>query len=195
MPANLPSLNQSKTEYMFIGLLKRFLISLILLFSCPPMSLLLLQTQFIILVLFSTHLSYSQIIFHPCLNHDFYPFMTFIESAILLKPLQPFSFIAWSTTATHSFSIFFAVDLIAFNSFSTLQLKLYLKPLDSAISHSSSNLHNGFKVRQSQTSSYLYNPFNLQVNTSTRSASVITVNSRLKRNVHSPCSCTLEKSS
>jgi len=51
--------------------------------SYPPMQLLLLQ-MLVILVLSSTYLSHSQIIFHPCLNHTFYPFVTFVESAALL---------------------------------------------------------------------------------------------------------------
>jgi len=45
-----------------------------------------------------------------------------------------------------SFSILLAVNLIAFNLFSTPQLELFLKPLASAISHPSSNIYTGSKL-------------------------------------------------
>jgi len=48
-------------------------------------------------------------------------------------------------TLMNSLSIFLAVNLIAFNLFSTLQLMMFLKPFASAISHQSSNLYTGLK--------------------------------------------------
>jgi len=180
---------------------------LILLFVGPLMSLERPQTPHVILALFLTHHSLSQNITYPCLNHAFYPFVTFVESGTLstiplLKPSQRLSFIPRSTTVTLSFSIFLDVNLIAFNLFSTLQLKLFLKPLAFAISHPSilRSLHwlkidqriqvkrsfsLTYKTLQSQKPSYLYSLLNLQPNTSTRSSTVITlqrppVNSRLK---------------
>jgi len=82
----------------------------------------------------------------------------------------------------------------------TPQLELFLKPLASTISHPSSNINTGsklinavgllsslstYKTLQSKKSSYLYNIFNLQANTSTHLSTVITlqhppVDSRLK---------------
>jgi len=147
-----------------------------------------IQTVLVIIVLSSTHLSDSKMmIFYPCLNHAFYPFVTLVEYTTLLTIplLEP-------STISHlfqgrllqlslSFSIFLAVNLIAFNLLSTVQLELFLKPLALAISHASSNLRINvtidqrilykvlspplslsYKTLRSQKPSYHYNLLNLQ---------------------------------
>jgi len=84
-------------------------------------------------------------IFLPCLNHAFNPFVTFVQLATLLTIplLEPsLSFMPRSTTATLSFSIFFAVNLIAFNLYWTVQLGLFKKnPRFSHISPILKSLH------------------------------------------------------
>jgi len=67
-----------------------------------------------------SHILRSYLIFHLCLNHAYYPFVTFDKSAtlmaiILLKQSPPLSFIPRSTTATVSLLIFLAVNLTAFD--------------------------------------------------------------------------------
>jgi len=75
------------------------------------------------------------------------------------------SFIPWSTTVTLSFSIFLAVNLIAFNLFSTPQLEPFLIPLATAISHPSSNLYTGSKLISASNTKFSLSPtkhFNLK---------------------------------
>jgi len=133
----------------------------ILFFLCPPItptnSARNLDIMFDSSLTFSEHTCWFEWVskyvlemcLNTCLNHAFYPFVTFVESGTLstiplLKPSPSLSFISRSTTAT--LLIFLAVNLIACNLISTPQLKLFLKPLASAISHPSSNLYSGSKL-------------------------------------------------
>jgi len=153
-------------------------------------------------VILTHHHSRSQNISHPCLNHAFYPFMTFVESGTLstfplLKPSPPLSFILRSTTV-YMHSLFLnllccQLDLLLIlNSTARAVSKT---PIGSAMSHPSSSytcsklisasstkfsISLTYKTLRSQKPSYLYNLLNLLANTSTRSSTVITL--RLKNN-------------
>jgi len=164
---------------------------LILLFLCPLTP---TNTARNLGVIFDSSLTFSsQNISHPCQNHAFYPRdlrrirnTLDYSTAQTIVAMVSLSFIARSTTVSLSFSIFLAVNLIAFNLFSTPQLELFLKPLASAISHPSTNLYTGskliiasstkfsrsltYKTLQSKKPFYLYSLLNLQANTSTRSS-------------------------
>jgi len=108
--ANLLSLNQSKTEFLLIGLPQQ-LSKVSDPTLCMPSNVTITPTNSarVLLALFLNHLSLSQNISHPCQNHASYAFVTFVEYGTLstiplLKPSLRLSFIPRSTIVTLSIS-------------------------------------------------------------------------------------------
>jgi len=146
------SLNQSINQSINLKLTSKSLFFLnridptLLMPANVTIKLLLLPNLLVILLLSSTHLSRSQImIFHPCLNHAFYPFKTFAEFGILStihnSNHRYVSHSFQGRLLQLSFSMILAVNVINFNLFSTLHLGLFLKPLVSTISPILKSLH------------------------------------------------------
>jgi len=74
------NLKLKSCSLVFLNSFSKFMILFCL---CPPISPKRSQSPHIILALFLTHHSLSQNISHPCLNHAFYPIVTFAEFGTL----------------------------------------------------------------------------------------------------------------